>query len=69
MDSIYICPECGQEYDEPGICDSCQVELIEEGGSDDEQGYDEEGLLVEETEDKTGPSFSMGGDFDDEDKT
>lgn len=66
MDSIYICPECGQEYDEPGICDSCQVELIEEGGSDDEHGYDEEGGFSEED---GGQSFSMGTDFDDEDET
>ncbi len=68
MDSIYICPDCGQEYDEPGLCDSCQVELIEEGASEDEPGFDEEGVLGEEKEDKAGPSFSMGGGFDDEDE-
>ncbi|MBI4272303.1 hypothetical protein HY621_00415 [Candidatus Uhrbacteria bacterium] len=68
MDSVYICPECGQEYDEPGICDSCQVELIEEGG-DEELG--EEGLsLDDESGGGNTSSYGMGsGGFDDEEDT
>ncbi len=67
MDSVYICPECGQEYDEPGICDSCQVELIEEGG--DEEGGDEASALRDDYG-NTGSSLVMGpGGFDDEGDT
>ncbi len=65
MDSVYICPECGQEYDESGICDSCQVELIEEGG--DEESADEASLLEEEYANGKDSSYAMGSrDFDDE---
>lgn len=68
MDSVYICPECGQEYDEPGICDSCQVELIEEGG--DEEGVDEELSLNEEFGGGNKPSYGMGSaSFEDEEDT
>lgn len=61
MDSTYICPECGQEYDEPGVCDSCQVDLIEDGG-DEEFGSEESDELGEDED--LGDSF--GGSDDEE---
>jgi len=60
MDSTYICPECGQEYDEPGVCDSCQVDLIEDGG-DEELGDD-----TDELGDEEDSQDSFGGGDDEE---
>lgn len=67
MDSAYICPDCGQEYDEAGVCDSCQVELIEEGGKEDTM--DSEGTFGNDNSADVPPVYGMGtqGFDDDED--
>ncbi|MBI2484296.1 hypothetical protein HYV71_03885 [Candidatus Uhrbacteria bacterium] len=62
MDSTYVCPECGQEYDEPGVCDSCQVDLIEDGGDKDLE-FDGTDELQEDQ--GTGDSFDAGNDEED----
>ena len=36
MEKIYVCTQCGAEYDAPGVCEMCDIELIPEKDSDDE---------------------------------
>ena len=39
MDKIYICTQCNAEYDAPGICEMCDIELIpEKDDSSDDDG-------------------------------
>ncbi len=40
--SDYICPQCGQTYDMPGVCDICGVDLQpnDTKSDDEEEGFD-----------------------------
>ncbi len=41
MDKIYVCTQCNAEYDAPGMCEMCDVELVletEEKNTDDDEG-------------------------------
>lgn len=62
MDKPYVCTQCNAEYDAPGMCEMCDVELIpeveEDTGSGQEEGdrfeefAEEEEELGEGTEDE-----------------
>lgn len=43
----YVCPQCGAEYEVPGVCETCQVTL-KSSDEDDEL----EGFQTEEDEEK-----------------
>lgn len=53
MDQLYICTQCNAEYDAPGVCEMCDIELIPESeesrGAPEEEG-DRFGEFAEEEE-------------------
>ncbi len=68
--SDYICPQCGQTYDIPGVCDICGIDLqpndTEKSQDEDEEenfdaqsneGYDDTDVADDDI---------LGGDSDDE---
>ncbi len=70
----YLCPQCGQTYDLPGVCDVCGVDLQANDSDnpkgdrdeleDDDIGYDE---LEDDAEtDPLADSFDEDEDDDDE---
>lgn len=64
--SDYVCPQCGQTYDIPGVCDVCGVDLQPNDANkreDQEEGYNDN---IEE-DDLDGSSEYL--DEDDEDGT
>lgn len=52
MEKVYICTQCNAEYDTPGICEMCDVELIlqteEDENSDTATTGDRFGEFAEE---------------------
>jgi hypothetical protein len=59
-DQLYICTQCNAEYDAPGMCEMCDVELIPESG-EEPGGTGEEGNRFEEfaeEEDELGEGLS-----------
>ncbi|GEM_PF-2018963 len=57
----YICPQCQAEYPEPGLCETCQVDLVARDEYEDEYNKEEEGLGTEYQDEKV-------GDDDDDDE-
>lgn len=43
MDKLYICTQCNAEYDAPGMCEMCDVELIPETEEDSENPGEKSG--------------------------
>src|SRR3989338_10214449 len=52
MEKIYICTQCNAEYDAPGICEMCDIELIPEkddsSNDDGEKDTDRFGEFADE---------------------
>lgn len=55
MDKLYICTQCNAEYDAPGMCEMCDVELIPEKEDD-----------IEDDQEKDTDRFGEFADEDDE---
>lgn len=55
MEKIYICPQCNAEYDAPGICEMCDVELLLEKEEN-----------IDDSQEKDTDRFSEFADEDDE---
>ncbi|MDO8489935.1 MAG: hypothetical protein Q7S47_00790 [bacterium] len=47
----YVCPQCGAEYDAPGVCETCQVALQEPDEVDELEGFQTDEEEEEEDED------------------
>lgn len=35
----YVCPQCGAEYEAPGVCETCQVTLKSPDEGDELEGF------------------------------
>ncbi|MEK7648933.1 MAG: hypothetical protein AAB400_03380 [Patescibacteria group bacterium] len=67
--SDYLCPQCGQTYDLPGVCDVCGVDLQPNDGDTNEEEGDElndEDTGFDNTDDES-ESDPLAADFDDDD--
>lgn len=50
VSDTYLCTQCGAEYDTPGLCDTCNVELVAEDEQEDAHGFHEEDFSLNEDE-------------------
>lgn len=65
MSDTYLCKQCGAEYDAPGLCETCQIELVAEDEREEDTGFHEEDFSGTEDEEN---SFRYHHDDDEETK-
>lgn len=49
MEDKYTCPQCGAEYQAPGVCETCQIPLTAPDEDDELEGFQTD---EEESDDK-----------------
>ncbi|MEK7618812.1 MAG: hypothetical protein AAB416_01050 [Patescibacteria group bacterium] len=76
----YVCPQCGAEYEAPGVCETCQVTLQapdeddelegfqvdEEEEDSEEEGMNEEDFMEDDADTAVQDTFTTDS-FEDQD--